>query len=126
PGRDPPSRQGVAKQPGLAGLARDCGAAVPDSLWLEDQRRQRAVGSAEGLKPAASTTSAASSKPAAIFEGSCASLANDTAVPPNSRHQRSTVRPGQSFISPPPRVVLTSSAQPRFAVATRIARSISS
>ena len=57
-------------------------------------RVQNPAGSSWGRKPAASTASAATWKPAAILEGSWASLPNDTACPPSWRHQRTISGPG--------------------------------
>src|SRR5438094_10330356 len=134
PGPPPPrlglhrlARQRVVDEYGLALLAGDHGAAVGGRLGPQDQRRQKSVGSLAGLTPAASTSLAAAVKPAAIFEGSWASLPKETARPPSSRHQPSTTGPGQRpRAGSRPRVVFTSRTASRRAAALNTARYSSS
>src|SRR4029077_4817648 len=106
--------QRVVDEPHLAFVACDGGPAMGRRDRPEDHLRQRSVGSAAGLNPAASTICVASRKPSATLAGRWASLPNCTACPPASRHQRTTVISGQSVW---PRVVLTSSTLPVLAAA---------
>src|SRR5579859_8278796 len=73
-GLDHLAGQGVADEPHSPVLPGDAGAAMRDGRRLEDHRRQSAVGSFAGLKPADSTICAATSKPAPTLSGWWASL----------------------------------------------------
>src|SRR5262249_8860480 len=84
------------------------------------QHRQKSAGSRPRPNPAASAMSTASRNLSATRDATCASLPNDTAAPPSSRHQRSSVTEASGLS------VLNSSALPDGASARSAARYSSS
>ena len=84
------------------------------------EQRQKSAGSRPRPKPAASAICTASRNLSAIRDATCASLPNETARPPSSRHQRSSVTEAIGLN------VLISSTRPEDASARSTARYSSS